>query len=393
MFNHQNNFYNYLIFFFPFTIYSSFALDLIISAIAVFGIFYISKNYKFIKFKKKTILPFAILYLLLIINLLFSNDVNSTISRNILYLRFFIFALFFIFILQKQKINLNYLILGIEINLIFLIFDGFFQYHFGYDLFGRESSGLRLSGPFSRLILGSITSKLLIILFVCYYVTGKLNLKKIFLIICPGLLIVFLSGERSAFYVSVFCTLLIIFSLKYNFIYKTLFLIITLFLGFVFLINNNLYYDRYVTQTLNTVLDKNTGNTSQYKQHFITSIEIFKENIITGAGIKNFRKECAKPKYKDIGNLRCSTHPHNVYFEILSEMGLLGIIFLLILFYIIFINIIKNNIFYPRIIISSPFLLFFFPFQTSTSFFNNYTSSFFWFTFIVIVITIKYEKK
>lgn len=393
MFENKKNIFNYIFFLFPFTIYSSFAIDFSISLIAIYGFFFIFKNYKNIKFDKYQILPFVFLYVILIINLLFSNDIQSTISRNLLFLRFIFFALFFIFLLQKKKLSLNYLILGIEINVIFLTLDGLFQYYFGFDFFGNENSGLRLSGPFSRLILGSVISKLIIILSVAYYVTGNLNLKKIFLFIIPGLIIIFLSGERSALYISLLCVTLIFFYINLNKFIKISFLLIAIFLSVIFLINNKLYFDRYVIQTLDTILDKNTGNTSQYKQHFVTSIEIFKDNIITGAGIKNFRNECEQTKYEYIGSLRCSTHSHNIYFEIISEMGLLGLIFLTLIFYIIYLNIIKNINYYPKILVLIPFLPYLFPFQTTGSFFNNYISSLFWFTFVTMLLISKYEKK
>lgn len=393
MSDNKKNIFNYIIFLFPFTIYSSFAIDFSISLLAIYGIFFIFKNYKSIKFHKYQILPFIFLYIILIINLLFSNDIQSTISRNLLFLRFIFFALFFIFLLQKKKLSLNYLILGIEINVIFLIFDGLFQYYFGFDFFGNESSGLRLSGPFSRLILGSVISKLIIILSIAYYVSDNLNFKKIILFIIPGLIITFLSGERSALYVSLLCVTLIFFYINLNKYIKISLLLITIFVSVVFFINNKLYFDRYVIQTLDTILDKNTGNTSQYKQHFITSFEIFKDNIITGAGIKNFRNECEKSKYEYIGNLRCSTHSHNIYFEIISEMGLLGLIFLILIFYIIYTNILKNISHCPKILVLTPFLPYLFPFQTTGSFFNNYISSMFWFTFITMLLISKYEKR
>ena len=72
----------------------------------------------------------------------------------------------------------------------------------------------------------------------------------------------------------------------------------------------------------------------QWGAHYLTSIEIFKDSKLFGSGIKTFRNVCNNEKYADINsvnsNNRCSSHPHNIYFEILAETGLVGTIFLYI---------------------------------------------------------------
>ena len=63
--------------------------------------------------------------------------------------------------------------------------------------------------------------------------------------------------------------------------------------------------------------------------------QIFRENIILGSGARSFRYECNKEKYDNIDihyiKKRCSTHPHNYYLEILSENGIIGFAYLLLL--------------------------------------------------------------
>ena len=71
---------------------------------------------------------------------------------------------------------------------------------------------------------------------------------------------------------------------------------------------------------------------TQWGAHVLTALEMFKNNIFLGSGFGSFRFECHK--YDKIDSLsridRCSTHPHNIYFEILSELGLIGFVFFLI---------------------------------------------------------------
>ena len=78
-------------------------------------------------------------------------------------------------------------------------------------------------------------------------------------------------------------------------------------------------------------MEKNSFIDSPYGAHYETAYNIFRDNLIFGAGYKQFRKECLDQRYFDIAksklrNVRCSTHPHNTYLEILSETGIIGLI-------------------------------------------------------------------
>jgi len=73
---------------------------------------------------------------------------------------------------------------------------------------------------------------------------------------------------------------------------------------------------------------------SNYGSHYKVAYEVYKNNKITGVGLKNYRIEVMKDKYsKD-----SSIHPHQVHFEILSETGLIG--------YISFLSLFIFNLFY-----------------------------------------------
>ena len=57
---------------------------------------------------------------------------------------------------------------------------------------------------------------------------------------------------------------------------------------------------------------------------------IFKKNPIIGVGPNNYRRECSTIKLNYIEN-NCSTHPHNIFFQLLAETGILGIFYYLII--------------------------------------------------------------
>ena len=108
---------------------------------------------------------------------------------------------------------------------------------------------------------------------------------------------------------------------------------------------------------------------------------MFKNSPITGNGPNSFRYLCDDNKYYvDLG---CSTHPHQMYIQILTETGIMGFIFMIFflfyisqqLFIILVLNFNEKNISY---LVKSEFFLLLaifinlFPFLPSNNFFNNW---------------------
>ena len=121
---------------------------------------------------------------------------------------------------------------------------------------------------------------------------------------------------------------------------------------------------------------------SQYGAHYLTAISIFHDNSLFGAGLKSYRNTCKK--YDDINSFssmsRCSSHPHNLHLEILSETGIFGYLFFITIIFSAVISATrhrgKNNIILIYILL---FLLsYVFPFKPSGSFFSTFNSFYFW---------------
>ena len=81
----------------------------------------------------------------------------------------------------------------------------------------------------------------------------------------------------------------------------------------------------------------------------------------------------------------CSTHPHNYYFELLSEVGIVGAGLLLIFFLIIlkdsfhsFINEKEKDNLYLLIPLVIVFFLEIWPFKSTGSFFTTWNATFIW---------------
>ena len=88
---------------------------------------------------------------------------------------------------------------------------------------------------------------------------------------------------------------------------------------------------------------------TQWGAHAVVSYLIIKDNPYFGVGNKNFRHECAKyqkilKKDYKIRASGCATHPHQIYYELLSEHGIIGTLFIfLIFFYLILIRFKQKN--------------------------------------------------
>ncbi len=254
----------------------------------------------------------------------------------------------------------------------------------------------RLRSFFDELIMGSYLTRLFpLFLGLFFLYKDRINIKIKILSITLFILtfiIVFLSGERTAFYLlAIFFTYLIFF-LKYNIrsklllIFFSIICFLSIYLFFPKDFNQKNIMNRMITsafENFNFKIFKNFNsieNTLIFsEQHTIlykTSLKIFSDNKIIGAGPKSFRYICSKEKYY-LGNYSCSTHSHNLVFQLLSETGLLGFSFLVFVFlfciiYIIYFSAVKNKLNNFQIILFGSIFINFFPFSPSGSIFNNY---------------------
>ena len=128
-------------------------------------------------------------------------------------------------------------------------------------------------------------------------------------------------------------------------------------------------------------MDKNFKIFStDHNGHYVLAYHLFTQQPIFGAGPRGFRNYCRSVKYdSNIGI--CTTHPHNTLLQILSETGIVGLIFYLYGIFFVMIKAWKaqrkNLILSEKscfTIISISLLINFFPFLPSGNFFNNWIS-------------------
>ncbi len=322
-----------------FLITGPFLSDLAVSLISLLFLIYCFKKNNFFYFKNRYFYFFLIFCGYLIINSLINNFNIDSLKISVFYFRYGVFVIAIYTLLKKDDNFVKYFFNCIFICFVVLIFDGFYQYFVGENILGWKNSSRTSSFFGDEHILGSYLSRLWPIFFGLSIFFVKKN-KFFYLFILTFILsetLIFLSGDRSAFfYINLSAIFVILFSHK---LFKLrLFTVLTsLLLLTIITLFNPTAKERVVDNTLAQMnLDSESEGEEKYifsKIHhgiYISSYKMFLDNKILGVGVKNFREICKDPAYYVNGEVSCNSHPHNTYIQILAETGIVGFIFLLL---------------------------------------------------------------
>ena len=125
---------------------------------------------------------------------------------------------------------------------------------------------------------------------------------------------------------------------------------------------------------------------SSYGKHYQVAIEIFKNNKLVGVGLRGYRLEAKNEKYDKDHSL----HPHQTHFEIISELGIVGYLLFISIFFFIINNSIKyylrnrKNLHLSGLLFVLITLV---PIIPSGSFFTTFGATLFWLNFSFILPT------
>ena len=389
--------------------------ELFLISIIIFFLFQIIKEKNFIFYKNNFLIFFLLFYISTFYSTLLNfYHLNTTIGA-IFYFRIPLFAFSIWFILEKFDLFNKKIITLYILFFLSLIIDSLLQFYSGKNILGNEIILNRISSFFGdELILGSFLVKILPI-FLVYLAMNDVfvnNQKErnflYILIVSLVCFVIFLSGERTSFFslILFFSTLFFISKHLRKFILFSfsIFLILSTISSFhstkinpghrMFvktfnqMIGKNItskkdegIYDDYKTK----ILDKFYIFTHDHQGHYMLSYKIFKDYPLAGTGIKGFRYLCRNQIYILDNNDGCSTHPHNIYVQILVSNGLIGFFLIIFAFFYIVKEIFlsRKKINYQRefdkdetskaILIASIFVNFW-PLIPSGNFFNNWLS-------------------
>lgn len=459
--------------------------EIIISILIFQFIFYSFKDKNFSYFNSKIFIYFSIFYIFLLTSLLYSNYFAENYLNIIFYFRFIFFSFALYFFLIKDESLFKKIYIFFPLIFFVIIFDGYWQYFFEENILGYQKYRVdRISGFFKEdLILGSYLVRLvpLYLGIILFFNKNKFLTILNLLIILATTILIFLTGERAAFFKLIIFLSIIILIIDLKIIIKLSIIFTTVFFLSIFIFFNPTLLERHFTQTINQLFNKNEFNRiiifpKNYLPMFETSIKMFKDNKLIGQGPKSYRYACHNEKFKtffptdikidntvikldlswkEIRNFEikeffisegdiiqkgdkifkynfvgsnelktffsdregeikkilykdkyvkntkiidilpkytpefeyykrssCNTHPHNFYLQLLAETGLIGFLYVVILFLYIT-SILLKNFFYSysqnqkkltsiELCIISGFFVTLWPFTTNGNFFNNW---------------------
>ena len=407
MISKKLNINDYLIIFFFATfpvaiIVGNFFINFYLLCILLLFIFNIFKNKNFIWLKNKHFKILLFFYIYIVLNSLLNYFITPSFGydgliRSLFFLKFLILFPAIPLLIDKKEM-LESIFKFWLIIIFIIIIDVFFEKYNGSNLLGFKSQdGTRITSFFyDENVVGTFLFSFGFIT-LAFYLRKKLTNKFKITINLTLILILFsilITGERSAFLKSTLLFLLIfyfvdeekLFLKKIYLLTLTVFFTTSLFFIFPSVLSKQTEFFNRVLIIENPKSVSQRFENIKYFQHYDTAIEIFKNYKLSGIGNKNFRFECHNEKYfkenSKLTNLRCSTHPHQIHFELLSEQGLIGycifIFFIFSYFKEKFLSDLrKKNIF--KITTNFYLMIFLIPLLPGGSLFSTFNGFLFWF--------------
>ncbi len=369
----------------------SFVSNTVILFISIFFIIDLIQKKNFFIIKDSNFKFLIIIYLYLIVNSVLISYNSDSLFKTLVFIRFFIlsYAIYYYFhFFKKDFIRIWFL--------IFLIvsFDIFFEFYMGKNILGFSSNYHGRVASFSgdELKVGGYYFGFLFLAMAFFENNKKLFI--IFLIIF--LLAALLIGERSNFIkIFLMCIFFFLFFTNISKLKKLTYILILATITILTINNVPHLKGKFYHHVFDVYLKKIEGNkkldyetivkSNQYLSHYHAALMISRDNFLFGSGYKTFRFESHKDQYTKDGFFGASTHPHQIHFEILSEIGVVG--YLLIMSNLIFLLYKQRRS--DKSFLTKSSILFIlaslFPLLPSGSFFTSYGATIFFINYSFLI--------
>lgn len=379
-----------------FLITGPFLSDLSLIVVTIFFLYNTISKKDFEIYRNNFFRIFLVFFFYLIINSLIKFYDLNNLRISISYLRFGLFVLAVSYFLDKNEKILVWLFYCFIICFCCLIIDGYIQYFFDKNIMGFSLGHERRVSSFfyDEYILGSYVARLSPIFFGLAFFIFEKNKKKlliIFLLFIFLQILIFFSGERSAFFYSLMSTIFIAVLMSDFKKLRIIAIVLPIILITLISIFNDKAKKRIVDETLNTIFASSkviTIFSEHHESHYISAYKMYLDNKVVGIGVRNFRNFCNDKEYL-INNKSCNSHPHNTYIQLLSETGIVGLSFgvLAIVLFSKFIfqhlkgKFLNNKIIFNNfeICLFASILITIWPFVPTGNFFNNWLSIIYYF--------------
>lgn len=361
--------------------------DITMSAIALLFLARSGLGLGWIWLRAPWIMAALALWAYLILASTLAIEPSGSLGRALPFIRFILFAaaLQHWLLSERQSIIRFLSILAIVVG--FVVLDCLYQFVVGVDVFGKiAEEQYRLSGPFNNDVAGTFIAKTSLPL-LGWWLTWSTAKGHFSWIIGGALaaligLVIMLTGERMAFGTYGLGLLILIVSVKQIRLPLMLIgLIVAVGIGSTIMTSPSLY-KRFVSHTLSDLDDFWSG---RYGIIFVKAFHVWRDEPLTGVGLKNFRNTCEVPNFDHQGSVEtwCFTHPHNPYMELLAETGVVGLGLFLAMIGLVLRQLSvawqKERPDFPLIVsTSASLLLFLWPFLISKSLFSNWNAMLFW---------------
>ena len=390
-------FINLIFAFFPISfILGNLIINLNLVLFCIFGVWLLrSKIFKF-KFNNTLKIIFSFFLVVFFSTILsfiksfyfqeYDESIITRLIKSVLFFRFFILLLVIYILSEYDFLNYKYFFVSSAFSAFIISADVVFQYTFGFNIVGLESYFHYNTSFFGdELISGGFIQNFAFfsILFFIYIFRNNKNYFKLILIpflitlISLGIMV---SGNRMPvvlFLLGLF--LIYIFNKKIRKIVLASILIMPLVLSFVISSDNywksgyQSFYDNIqgtITGLFERMLsDEEEALLKEQKEYLVyhrdlsghrklisTATETWKLHRIFGNGIKSFREDCRKIIETQKRGI-CSNHPHNYYMEVLTDLGIVGLIVVIIIASMFLFYLFKNYRFLGKNNLHSLFLL------------------------------------
>ena len=327
--NFFTNFFSFIACLLPLALISGpFLSDLIVSTV---GLYFIILTFKIdLKdyYKNKFVIIFCFFYFCILLSSLLSTDPIFSFESSLFYFRFLFFSLAICYFINNRENFIKIFFYILVISLLILLMDGFIQFFYGSNIFNYEPNPGRIGSLFGdKYVLGHYVVRmtpLLLALFALKKEINRFDLILFFLFFIGLSLLVLISGDRSALLL-LLIQITLLLSLKKFRLFIVTYTIVALFSILIAVILSPNLKDRIINKTIDQVkVNNQLFLFSDYHERiYKTGYNIFLDKPLIGHGPKLFRKLCVEDKFYVKGG-GYSTHPHNIYIQLLAETGLLG---------------------------------------------------------------------